>query len=871
MKKIIILSLSTLLLFLTACNFGIPEKIYLKLKSQYAFSIGDYEKKLSEYISIDSILDSLESSSSTVNFDIYDYNPNSSSPYQQYLMNFSFGEIPINISQYLEDMDFAKDISSISFDKDIEVPSLEMSSSPLTSINLPDINSKIRSSVSFTEMSVPVPASGSITPVSLLVPISGVTYSSIQFSAGYLNVKITPPSGISGSISLNLSIGSKSSSGTVSGSTETTIQIPLDGLTLGQTIPISVTGTSNTGSIGIYSLSFELSNDTEISKVTGLTLDLGDDGNININQTINMTTNEAFLNCVIGEGNIKVSSALPSGWSNITLNSDVALSGGISASNSDFTDNNDGSYLLNKELDLSGKTYTAGNIVASGTISISLSNSTIVLNSSNTVDLTLNCNISTVSSVTVNLSSIAEQLSIDVSESLPSGMQNYISYLILNSSGFTGTYTNELPEGNDITINTVSDFFGLGSTANPKSTTLASGKTNETFELLSSGTKTITPSSDTEIDFKININLPGATSQHPEYVTLSNIELGKTYNFSLKLTPVFDWDSLGLNPNAVSGMSDTIDTGFEVGTIFNQLTETLEDSTVVNKLEFTEIPLYLYALAPGISSFPIGMAFQGSLKGIVGTTEIPILPTDDEIEDGTTSATIPLSFSNSQLVFESDEIVTSDLEEDVENNNCTKTDLADIINARLDGTLKINYDLRLTGTGQNNEIVIKKEDLEGLDITSIQMLARMVVKLKLNVTDEITLDLLKLGDIESGTDIFDRTSATDYEDFEKYIDIINNISVIYTVDNGVFNYTDASKNVTIEMVSTNPEIEKTLSLGGGTLSLSIDEMKSILNTSCFAPTINMIAPRGTISIKRDAGIKMNAAIVMYADGQVLIN
>lgn len=870
MKKIIILSLSTLLLFLTACNFGIPEKIYLKLKSQYAFSIGDYEKKLSEYISVDSILDSLESSSSTVNFDIYDYNPNSSAPYQQYLMNFSFGEIPINISQYLEDMDFAKDISSISFDKDIEVPSLEMSSSPTSSITLPDINSKIQSNISLSDLTLPVPASGSVS-TSLLIPVTGVTYSSITFSAGYMNVTVTPPSGISGNLSLNMAIGTKSASGTVNASTAKTIKIPLSGLTLSQTIALSVTGTSSTGSAGTYTLSFALSDDTEISKVTGLTMDLGSDGDMDISQTINMSTNSAFVNCVIGSGEVTVSSALPSGWSNITLDSSIALSGGLTASNSEFTDNNTGSDFINKSLDLSGKTYTAGNISTSGTISITLSNSTIVLNGTNTVDLTLNCDIETVSSATIDLDSISDQLSINDTESLPTGMQNYISYVVLNSSGISGTYKNTLPTGNDITIAAISNFFGLGSTGNPVTETLAANTTNEEIELTSSGTKTIHPATDTEIDFSIDINLPGATNEHPEYVTLSNITLGETYNISISLTPVFDWDSLGLDPSAVTSISDSIDTGFDVGTIFDQLTSILEDDTIVEKLEFEEVPLYLYAVAPGVDSFPVDMAFEGTLKGKIGTTEVELLPTATEIAAGTTSAEIPLSFTGNDLTINSDDIVINDLEEDFDNDCCTKADLADLINANLDGTLQIEYDLGITGSGLNGEIVIEKEDLEGLSISSICMIARLVIKLKLNITDEITMDLLKLGDIEAGTDLFDRTEATDYEDFEKFIDIINNISIMYTVENGVFNYTDATKNVKIEMVSTNPNIEKTLSLGGGSISLSVDEMKSVLNSSCFAPTINMIAPTGTISIQRNAGISMNAAIILYADGQVLIN
>ena len=52
---------------------------------------------------------------------------------------------------------------------------------------------------------------------------------------------------------------------------------------------------------------------------------------------------------------------------------------------------------------------------------------------------------------------------------------------------------------------------------------------------------------------------------------------------------------------------------------------------------------------------------------------------------------------------------------------------------------------------------------------------------------------------------------------------------------------------------------------------SMDEMKSVLKCAKFTPTINLTAPAGIINIQRNASIGMNAAIILYADGKVLIN
>lgn len=865
MKRFILILTSIIVFIFTACNMELPQNIYIKLKSQYAFSMGNYEKALSDYISVDTLMDSFNTSASSVKFKIYDYNPDKSNALQQYLIDFSFGEIPINIEQYLSNMDFADQLQNLSFDQNIEIPSLGMKNTPATSISLPDINKKICSSMTLPAQSIPVPASGSISSTQINISVATPTYSQMDFSGGYLNIKVTPPSGATGNVTLNFEVSSAKASVKVTGTEANTAKVPLSGLSLSQTIPLTVSGTSSTGKAGVYAISFEFSDDTKIKKIKGLTMDLGSDSTISLNQTINMSVNETFKECVIGTGELKAYTALPDGWQNVTIIPNLNLSGGITASNSEFVDEA-GNYLFNRKLNLAGKTYTtssnSGNINLSGSLAITLSNSTIVFDNSNSVDVKIECDIGTVTSATVNLASIKDNLSMTNTESLPAEVKEYITEIKLKKSGIKATYTNELPAGNDVTIEAVSSFFNIGSVGSPETKTIAAATTDGSFDLTSSNL-TIHPATDDTIDFKVDIKLPGSTSANPEYATFTNIELGKTYKFKVELTPVFDWESVSLDTSSKT-ITDTVDTDFEIGTVFEELTNVLQDSTVVDKMEFVEIPLYLYAMAPDYEAFQSGLAFNGTLTGKVGSTSVQLLPAP-----GSGSTIIPISLGKKELETDpkNPDVVISKLDEDTD---CTKTDLAALVNAHGSGTLKIDYTLSLTGTS-GSAITIKKEDLKDLSISSICIVARMVIKLKLRLTDTIELDLLKLGDLDPNKDLFERTEATDYEDFEKYMDIITSMSIVYSVKNSVLNYEETNKNVKVELVSTSPAIEKTLSLNGGSLSLSMDEMKSVLKCEKFTPTINLTAPAGIINIQRNASIGMNAAIILYADGKVLIN
>ena len=448
---------------------------------------------------------------------------------------------------------------------------------------------------------------------------------------------------------------------------------------------------------------------------------------------------------------------------------------------------------------------------------------------------------------------------------MPGDIKNYIEYIKLEKSGFTAEYVNELPEGNDIKLETYSDFFEIGSVSD-KRTVLLKSKKSENVEFLSdSSGKTIYPATEGTIDFNVNIKMPGATVEHPYYATFSNIELGKSYKFSILINPVFNWEKIAINLDAMDKVSDTIDTKFTMGTIFNTLSDVLGDSTAANKMNFVELPVYIYAVSPDLTELK-KIKFSGVITGKVDSEKVPILPNKEEILAGKTESSISVITKDVVLKKENNIVVT-----DIEKiPGVFKANIVDLLNSHSESSLVLDYKLGISSEDGNNYIEIESSEIENLEINSIRLNAMIVIKLKIDIIDDIELNVLKLGDIDEDKDLFDRTEPTDFEDFEKYMDIVQKLTLVYSVKNTVLDYVDPQKSASVELYSENPALNKQLSFGGGSIDFGLEETKNILRSSKFTPKITIKAPSGVIEMKRDAEIGMNAAAILYADGQVVI-
>lgn len=880
MKKMMIflLFIAGLLAFSCSDDFGVPEKIYIKTNTQYNYSLGNFTQDLAEYLSVETLRDSISSEN---NMSIYDYNPNGTCNVQKYMIDMAISEIPVDIGEYLSSMNFSESLKGMSFDRDIEIPDISSGASSSETIELPDINKRIRSSASIEDKTILVPGAGSISSVSLPMTISNPTFKNIEFSGGYMQVSISSsdaPANMTANIVMTLETSGGSSSGsvTVHGSESAVLNLPLAGVTFGKNFNVSVSGNASGGS-GIYSykMSFGFSEDMKIRKITGLTMDLGSDGVIAIDKNVEMPSDSGFVSCKIKTGHVSVVSAMPSGWENVGVSTSLSFAGGLNASDGDIgsgTGEAGKSYFINRYLDLAEKTYYNKAMQVKGNVSLTLDDSTLVLEGVSSVSLKVDCSIEDVDSVTVDLSDMKDNLTVSVSEALPSAMQDSVQYIDLGESGFTAEYENGLPEGNDITVEAYSGFFGLGTSSSPKTAVLLSGNAGNTksFELKTDSevVKHIVPATDKNVDFLVSLKLPGATDEHPYYAVLSNIKMGETYSLKMNVKPVYDWKKVGLKSSmaGAEALKDTIDTGFNVKSVFSGLTDVLKDDTLIKKLKFKEIPVYLYAVAPKLDVFE-DVEFTGSINGIVGSQTHPLMKSGESMKAATKKIA---------LVKSGDDIVVSDLE--LNKDYSYKTDLAEIVNSHLDSgsssddTLKIEYDFELS-TGQSGIIEIKKEDFDKIKESSefsIKLSARIVMPLDLEFIDDVSLDILKLGGLDDRTDIFERTSATDTSDYDKYIDIIQKMLLIYTVNNNLLQYTDGVTVGTVSFVSTDPVMNKVLNLSSGTFDFEASELRRILQISNFMPTMTLNAPKGEVVVPRNASITMNSAIRIYANGKVSV-
>ena len=129
---------------------------------------------------------------------------------------------------------------------------------------------------------------------------------------------------------------------------------------------------------------------------------------------------------------------------------------------------------------------------------------------------------------------------------------------------------------------------------------------------------------------------------------------------------------------------------------------------------------------------------------------------------------------------------------------------------------------------------------------------------------------MKLGGFADRTDLFERDGPTDTSDYDKYIDIIQKMLVIYSVNNNLLRYQDHLTAGTISFVSTSPAIDKTMYLSSGSFEFETEEFRQILKVSNFMPTIMLNAPKGKVFVPRNASIGMNAAVRIYASGKVSV-
>lgn len=904
MKKISKFVFSVFVFILFSCKYEIPEKVTLVTDANYAFTIGDFSKSLSEYLSVEKIKEYVNSSDdSKIKYSVYDYNPPSNAksekPMQNYLIDMTIAEIPVDIGSYLEKMDFSGlDSEGITLGQKIEIPDLA-ERHETTNITFPDIAQKfenetinIINDLPLAEISISVDSAQTIK-----TKIQKPDFKTATFYEGGIILNILRTKGSSSAdfrtdftfelLSDDGKILSKAQNIDISSGDENCV-FDLKGSTISGNLNLKIYGDvsgGNAGNICNYSLNAKFSPGTKFSKITGFTDEIGDSGEVE--QYIKLSTDETFVKCEISNGSLELVSKKPDGWSGVTakFSDSGSISGALELPEGrNLVSVEDSSAFVHKKLDLAGSTYTKetdpdGKITFKDKISFSCSDATLVFPDGEQPQVTLEtvCNIAKASYVVLDLSSKEDLLHFRKETPFSDDITNYVEEMTLVNSGMEISYKNTLPRVSDgdntIALEVVSDLLKINDTDESKKT-LQPQKSETLRSLSPDGQEIIVQPKNEKIDFDIKLVLPREDGMPENYAVLKNVELNGAYEISVTAKPVFDWKNVKLKSQSIddSKKSGEEDTELSFDKLFSALKDELgEESAFIDNVKLEHFPLYIYFQKPELQALS-GMDFSGNISLKTSENNSVQVLKGQKIE----SKNVEL------LEMDKDGVVISEFSE---KNASGHADIAELFNNSKSETIKLDYDVQFGGLDE--AIVITKENYEALKATaenkdipvSIKVSARLVVPLalKLDAPDsegnKTTLNILKLAKIESDDDLFGRSEATSLEDIEKYIDLIQSTNLIYEVHNGLFSYSEKGKSGSIlfETNLTNVKIpEYTISLQKGNTKIYTEDVKNMLQTYPFVPKIILTLPDGTLQISRNAEFRINLAVKIHANGKVTI-
>ena len=908
------------LIFISCGDYQIPQSVSIKTDADYNFSVGSIEQDLSSFLNIKTISEKLNSSLSggTKNafssFSVYDYRPTTddTNPSQKFLAEVKLQEIPVDISEYLSNMDISTSLKEQSFEQQFTIPSLSVDSlSP--DIDLPDFNDIISEKAEIglppnLEIIIPGNLNAEIDPFTIDINVTSPEFSSISFYEGNLQVSIITDEEVYGStvdakLELLDSDGNLVSQSSNTITNQATFLLPIAGKTLKPNMKLKLSGKQSGGkdlNFPEYKIRCIFSA-IKIEKIIGLKMDLGEQGNLAVDQKVYIGTDDTFVSCVIGEGSLSAIAKIPETWTGVSSDSDLRIEGALKKSDgsaiteSDFdTSQEIPPYILNRTLNLQGHTFSKESeaINVKGTVKIKLDNvngADIYLEQDTTglnkIKVDTTCSITEIQNITIDTSKagIQDKLSFKDEQPLPPEIATYVDNIILTKAGIEGSYTNTLPEGNEFSVEFISNF--LFSSAEPKSQVFEHGENHLLNEsLVNTNENTIKFSKSSKVDYAFNVKLPGATAEHPEYAQFKNVKIGETYKIAINVKPVFDWKSITIN-TAASGMQVTqkIETDFNLSTMFKEISSSFGDNEFFQKIELTKMPLYLYFSCPSQLDVLKNIEYKGLLKFVCGEENLYVVGSkeNDKEEDGTLQfiTNQPLEFKNSS---EESQIVTSNI------SNFPSSysgDVANMVNKTKDvenSKLTIEYCLRISDSvnKEKSQITISKADFDQIkddkSPSTISIFARIIIPLEMKITEQIDLNINKLANLSEDSDIFNRTEAPDLSEIMKYAQIVESMSVSYNSENKFFNYqNDSSKSLQfifdtgMTNLTTNVYGEKgDLNLKNGTIKIVYEDIKKILEQYPFTPKMTVRLPEGNVYLPQDPCIKINCNIGLSTNGTV---
>ncbi|MDY4153208.1 MAG: hypothetical protein SOX89_06515, partial [Treponema sp.] len=306
------------LIFISCGDYQIPQSVSIKTDADYNFSVGSIEQDLSSFLNIKTISEKLNSSLSEGNknafssFSVYDYRPpltDSGNQSQKFLAEVKLQEIPVDISEYLSNMDISTSLKEQSFEQQFTIPSLSVDSLS-SDLELPDFNEIIKTNAQIDLPSdsiiIPGALNDSIEPTTITVNIKSPEFSSISFYEGNLLINLRSNLDTKDSVvyaKLELLDSDENIISQTSQELRNTADflLPIEGKTLKPNMKLRFSGTQSGTSTELYN--YDVSaffSAIKIKEIIGLKMDLGEQGNLAVDQKVYIGTDDTFVSCVIG-------------------------------------------------------------------------------------------------------------------------------------------------------------------------------------------------------------------------------------------------------------------------------------------------------------------------------------------------------------------------------------------------------------------------------------------------------------------------------------------------------------------------------------------------------------------------------------------
>lgn len=454
--------------------------------------------------------------------------------------------------------------------------------------------------------------------------------------------------------------------------------------------------------------------------------------------------------------------------------------------------------------------------------------------------------------------------------------------------GIKARFVNTLPLQSEINLTLSSAVFNLTG-ANAIAISIP-GNTGDTYkeETWKAWPSVDFSALDKNVDHYVDMSLTAAFEN--DELKLKDVVMGTSYKIGFELeSMLYDFDSVVLNTSDLAYSGEQSLEGFDLNTMLGGMGIAEND---IKKLGIPSLPVYFYAQTPADDGSALGNLL-GKI-GISGDVSISYDTTTTSAEGIETTETKTVNLledanGNVKPIHTVKAVKWPVSGSTIDAANCTFTKdgnysfsftdanaggLAQIISS-FPSNLKFTYSIGLTNNGGASEITVYSSMIPKVGVTegsvtttesatSLKIDMAAILPLSIEIGSDISLDIMELTDSEwnktnAQKDLLNRDDASTYQEYVDYIDSLESFTMSYRMNVEEFiSGIELGLSITDEASGLSKNVSV---IGSGQKEMVIkgEEIKSILTTYPFHPSVKLTLPANTIKIKRSAFIKSDDA------------